>query len=229
MKKLVFSLGIILFLICFTIGATLFQKNNQVEIASSSHVGKIAKRVDFSSFEEEDVKLGDNSFAVWEYSGYSTVAADGTSQMGSILIHGRDSEDITVRIKLRAKIGHLKFPMPAFDVNVPMGTDVTRQIDLCPFFNLHPKQLEYTLKIYGRAQVVEEGAGRSKYKMRLATRFLAFNESGNFFEFMDFETREALYPFGFTTPEGQQIVQELLLEARENNEHLEAIGPPMYN
>ena len=229
MKKFVFSLGALMFILFFVIVATYLQKNNPGEIAKNNHIGKTANRVDYSSFEEEDLKLGDNSFAVWEYSGYSTVAADGTSRLGSILIHGRDNEDVTIRVKLHAVIGHLTFPFPDFTVNVAKGTDVSRQIDLRPFFNLHPKQLEYTLKIYGYAQLVEEGDGKTKFGMRFDTRFLAFNESENFFELMDFETREELYPYGFTTPEGQQMVQQLLLHARENNEHLEAIGPSMYN
>ncbi len=176
---------------------------------------------------EEDPMLGDGGFAIWEYAGYSTVDANGQSQLASLLIHGKANHDMAVRVKLYATIGHLTFPIPEFTVNVAKGAAVVRQIDLRPFFNLHPKQLEYTLKIKGEVRVLENDA-ETKFGMSLDGRFLAYNEAGDFFELMDFETREELYPYGFTTKEGQQHVQRVLALNTSSEDQINGIGPNLY-
>ena len=97
-------------------------------------------------------------------------------------------------------------------------------LDLRSLTQVHPKQLEYTLNIQARAVVLSGEENKRRNIQSLEHRYLAYNPSSLLWEVMDFETREYLYPYGFTTEEGQDRVRKILSEAPED-EFIEAIGP----
>ena len=188
-------------------------------------VSKTVKdQVNTYSSEDEDVGLGDGAYVDWSLSGYSVLGTEGVSPIGSVVIHGAQGKDLNVRVKLRARIGSIKEELKDIEVVIPADRDYSMPLNLNTIQSLHPKQYEYTTKITGWVQVIPENDDQPKYSMSLPQRFLAYNQGGDFWEVMDFETREELYPYGFTTTEGQKRVQEILAETPEG-EFIEAIGP----
>ena len=87
---------------------------------------------------------------------------------------------------------------------------------------LHEKQWEYTTKILGHAKATHDNTGE-RYSQLIEPRFVAYNEKSDSFEIMDFQTREILYPYGYTTEDGQAMVEKILQDSSEE-EAIEGIG-----
>lgn len=107
-------------------------------------------------------------------------------------------------------------------MSLPKNLEIEVPVDFRFAKGLHEKQLEYTTRVHITVVTLSQNEEEEKYAQRLEPRYLTYNETGNYFEVMDFQTREQVYPYGFSTPEGQKRVQALL----SMDEHPpEGIGP----
>ncbi len=167
-------------------------------------------------FEEEKLPLlGEGAFADWNATGYTALDESGRNSIGTLFIQGRENKKINVRVEASAVIGPLDYPIFEFEVSVPANDSLDIPLDFRTAYNLHPKQLEYITRISAKISIIPESGGRPILNQVLSPRYLAYNERGEYWEIMDDQSREELYPHGFTSADGLVKVQRALTEPEE--------------
>jgi hypothetical protein len=183
---------------------------------------------DLTTFESEPNDFPDGSFTDWSTSGLAPVDANGYSQSGTLVLVGGETKDLYVKVRLRAVIGVLQKELPEIEMVVLSGRQSSIPVDFRSALNMHERQYEYTTRIEGVVEVSPNDDRDKKTLQYIESRYLAYNEMGGYFEVMDFDTREKVYPFGLTTEKGQQEARELVAQAEAEGEHLESIGSGVY-
>ncbi|MHA1569651.1 MAG: hypothetical protein ACTSXZ_09275, partial [Alphaproteobacteria bacterium] len=174
--------------VLFTISGLLISKHAKNEDLRST--SNINKKIHSDEFKQE--YLGKGAYADWVENGFGIVNTNGTSPIASVLIHGRESEDIIIKIELLARIGALMEPLFEKEIIVPASSEVVVPVDLTGATNLHAKQMHYATKVRGTVHVVPEEGGRVAFRQRLEPRFLIVRNGVNKHEIMDYETMESM-------------------------------------
>ncbi|MCC6158531.1 MAG: hypothetical protein IT350_10810 [Deltaproteobacteria bacterium] len=217
------NLGILLAVLAIT--ATFFVlAHSWYPSADPASSTQTANRQAISSDDGElEESLGDGAIAYWQSSETRPLNDNGLSEAATLVIHGAADTDISATVRLSARIGPLNTDIFNDVVEVAAGSDVVIPVNVKSGLELHSKQLEYTTKLLGnvRAQHAETGAYHSQL---LPVRFVAYNRDSRAYEVMDTETRDRLYPYGFTTPEGQEVVSRILARTPVG-EIIDDIGP----
>jgi len=174
---------------------------------------------------EDDVEnyLGNGAIADWASEGLEVMDGEGYAANAVLTIHGAEKTTIEASVHLNGRIGPLNKDIINQTFEVPAGEEYSIPIKLDVALDLHEKQLEYTTKILGSITAYHLETGET-FTQLVDVRYLAYNNGDKTFEVLDHETREKLYPYGFTTEEGQAMVRKLIAETPEG-EFIEAIGP----
>ena len=171
--------------------------------------------------------LPKGAYAKWLEDGKANLKADGTSSITTLVIHGADEVDCQAYIDIKARIGGLIQPLFVKELTLPQKQEYKISIDLRPSTNLHPQQLNYATMV--RGSVSFKTAPDSAYiRYKLPRRYLVVRNQPQPHEIMDESILSEYYPFGVTTAEEMEKVQEALDSLGEDEGVLSGIGSGVY-
>ncbi|MCC6157951.1 MAG: hypothetical protein IT350_07845 [Deltaproteobacteria bacterium] len=221
MKRTEFRVFLVVFALSIASLALAFSLQSEEDVAPSAAV--VPPEV--VSLDEDEVEeyLGGGAIAYWQTSETRPVNGDGFSETSTLVIHGADVGDIRATVRLSARIGPLNRNIFDDVIDIPARADVTIPVNLGAGLELHPKQLEYTTKILGNVRALHADT-EVRHTQLLPVRFVAFDRNTAAWQVMDADTRDARYPYGFTTPEGQELVRQVLARTPAG-ELVDDIGP----
>ncbi|NLH49988.1 MAG: hypothetical protein GX444_15515 [Myxococcales bacterium] len=223
MVKRCFLIFLLLFPVFGVIALVNHETNSQsAENEKSSTVSLINHRDKVDVFEDE--QLGDGAFAEWSAKGWCDWDAKEACDVSTLKITGSKIKDKSLRLTVRDRIGSLEKEIAATEIFLPKNQVLYVPLDALPALTLHDKQYEYTTTIKVDLFVPAIESGGNKYHQMLAPLFVAINEDEARVEIMDFSAREEIYPYGFTTDQGQAEVTRILAE-NHDGEWIEDIGP----
>ena len=166
---------------------------------------------DSSDLLDEDPYLGDGAYAEWAADGSEAIGPDGGASLATLIVHGRETEDIVVRLTLVANIGALRTTILDDEVAVGQNAETAISLDVRPAFSLHSKQQMYPTKISGTVQVV---SSPHRYFKGQTVPYRYFALKGEQASIYDAQTFFETYPRGVTDESELARVQKLI----ESNE-----------
>jgi hypothetical protein len=221
--KRCFLIFLLLFPVCGVITLVNHETNSQsAENEKSSTVLLLSHRDKVDVFEDE--RLGDGAFAEWSAKGWCDFDAKEACDVSKLKITGSKIKDKSLHLTVRARIGSLEKEIATDEIFLPKNQVLYVPLDPLPALTLHDKQYEYTTTIKIDLFVPAVESGGNKYHQMLSPLFVAINEDEARVEIMDFSAREEIYPYGFTTDQGQAEVTRILAE-NHAGEWIEDIGP----
>ena len=217
----------LIFLLLFPFFGVIALVNHETDIQSAEN--EKSSIVSFKNHRDkvdvfEDERLGDGAFAEWSAKGWCDWDAKKACDVSTLKITGSKIKDKSLHLTVRARIGSLEKEIAPAEIVLPRNQVLSIPLDPLPAQTLHDKQYEYTTTLKVDLFVPADEPGGNKYHQMLAPLFVAINEDEARVEIMDFSAREEIYPYGFTTDQGQVEVARILAE-NHDGEWIEDIGP----
>jgi len=154
--------------------------------------------------------------------------SNGVNPVVSVYVCGSNDFSINVLVEIQARIGALVYQVAEFETPIPISEEVVLPIDFRPVFFLHPKQLNYATTISGSVSIVHEDGSIGRSQL-LEPRYLAVRDQGLPHEVFDATILETEYPYGITTENERQLVQNIIDSLLPEEGLLEWVGSGVYN
>lgn len=178
--------------------------------------------------DEVDPLLGDGAFGEWDEDDVRTFNGIAAIDKAYLYIQGSTKRDLTIRVRMRAAIGHLDKTLFEEEVVVAQDDSIIVEVGLDGAMGMHPNQKYYVTRISAELTTVPETEEQRMYFQLLEPRYLAFHENTGKVAFISKATKADLYPYGPTTQAGKAAALKDAAEALQEGVVLEAIGSGVF-
>jgi hypothetical protein len=166
------------------------------------------------------------AYAKWGDNADSPLNADGTSANTTLLVRGADKDPVHVVIKAKARFGSLTEPLLDLEGDLAPQEELRISLDLSSTLDLHPEQYNYATRIKASVWFMS-GDKMSGVRQVLDERYVVLSKA-DAPQAVSLDTLRAKYPWGITSVEELQRVQEDLERLPVKDGVLSGIEPGVY-